>query len=123
LDKRFVLDKVLKVLEMSNSCEGKKAFMITPEIVKEFEALEDSVYLAYASKGKSKRTKQLSASNVVDMLNLVFSNWANIEIESTNKKVSIGDGKRALQYTVTIPTNDWFKYITDKELNVITFVE
>jgi len=104
-EQRLLLDKVLPILKMQNSCSGCDAMEVTDEMVKAIEPLEAELYTRFGAKGKSKRTKEFAASHAVDAIAIVFSGWAGVKVDVESKEKRCGGGKKKKVFTIAVPKN------------------
>ena len=112
-DQRIVLDKVLPLLGMKNTAEGKSNIVVDDAMIKAFEPLEADIYKAFGKKGKVTRTKALSGSHIADMVKMIWADWNGIEPTAESKEKRIGGGKKIRVFTVEIPAETtWYKYIS-----------
>lgn len=115
--KRVVLDKVLKILDMELSAEGKTAFEVTPEIVEAMSPLESDVYRAFSDNGKSRRKGDLAASHVIDMFNMIFVDWLGKDsgcsiVERKVKRIPKST-KQMIVFKVEIPAQPLWNHISE----------
>jgi hypothetical protein len=108
--RRTTLAKVLPLLTMTTTAEGKDMFEITPELVAVFAPLEDEIYKHFTAKGRARRTKEFGSAHVADMLELVFNTWG-VETERASVRRRSGGGKQYLVFSVKINAHSWWNHI------------
>lgn len=109
--KRIALDKLLPVIGVKNSAEAFK-LEITNELIDNLKPIEEEIFKAFQTHS-SRRKGEFKASNVVDMISMVFESWAGVKVKSGRKRT--GAGGKVIVYRVEAQENPLWNMITDKK--------
>lgn len=115
-DRRVVLAKVLDVLGMKHSCEGKK--INAADVVEPLKALENEVIRAFGKESSSHRKGEFSQSNAIDLIKIVFTKWCGADVKNTSKRKQV-DGKRTYFNTVEINSQCLYNAITSRRTDEV----
>lgn len=119
--RRVTLAKVLPVLGMTHTCEGKASFELTPEIIAALEPLEAEIYKHFTIKGKVQRKKEFGGSHAAEMLELLFNTWGVETVKSSVLRQRAG--KRGLVFSLEITKMPWWDHIVDRHEGVLVVLE
>jgi hypothetical protein len=120
--RRTTLAKVLPLLGMTVTAEGKETFEITADHVTAFASLEQEIYKHFTAKGHARRTKEFGASHVADMIEVVFNAWG-VETERVVARRR-ANGKQHNVFSISVKAHPWWACISSKDTsNTLCIIE
>lgn len=111
-ERRAVLEKVLGVVGMQNSCVGGNVCL--SDVTEPMKALEAEIVSAFGKESKSHRTKEFSQSSAMDLIKMVFDKWNGANMSSKDSHNRVG-GKRVRNYTLTIDPQPVWDLVSDRK--------
>ena len=114
-NRRVLLQKVLTLFGMDNSCQGGSV-VINDVIVAQMKEIESEVMSSFGEKSKSRRnqSEEFSQSNAIDLIKMVFDKWSDVDVKSESKKKQINK-VRVNVYTLTLTTSGLWDKITPRQ--------